>query len=162
MRWWPALRSVLIGVVLTAQWIDALPLPALRKRDLEHPIAQDEIKRWSGVIQGLGIDVTEESLVAGALHVGSAAIAFRRLTMAPIRPLKRWTGTGQSWGLFAYPDPYAGRLVVSARTADEPWQGLFSAPGSAADREPRRTHIHHLGSAQSNGMANRVQLLDDL
>ena len=132
MRIWPVIRAVLISIVLLGQWIDALPLPELRKKDLQYPVAQDEIQRWTGVLNSLGMELTEEEVVAGALEVGRIAIKFRQITMAPIRPLKRVTGTGQSWGLFAYPDPYAGRLVVEVRQGKGEWVRRFSAPGVLA------------------------------
>ena len=126
---------MLIGIVLLSQWLDALPLPELRKKDLQYPVAQDEITRWTGVINSLGVAVTEEEVVTLALEMGRIAIAFRQHTMAPLRPLKRLTGTGQSWGLFAYPDPYAGRLVVDVREGKGEWVTRFSAPGTiGADR----------------------------
>ena len=130
MRPWPATRALLISVVLLGQWIDALPLPELRRRDLDHPIAQDEVKQWTGVLNDLGMELTTEETIEGALVVGALAIDFRKFTMAPLRPIKKLTGTGQSWGLFAYPDPYAGRLVIDVREEKEEWQTLFSAPGS--------------------------------
>ncbi|MDG1480189.1 MAG: hypothetical protein P8R54_11395 [Myxococcota bacterium] len=133
LRTWPAVRALLISVVLVAQWVDALPLPELRARDLQHPIAQDEVTRWTTLLNDLGVSLTEEELVARALVVGEGATRFRRASMAPLRPLKRLTGTGQSWGLFAYPDPYAGRLVIEAREKNGAWQVLFSAPGSSSD-----------------------------
>ena len=139
MRSWPAVRSVLIGIVLLSQWIDALPLPELRKKDLQYPVAQDEIQRWTGVLNSLGVALTEEEVVELALEMGQIAISFRKLTMAPLRPLKRVTGTGQSWGLFAYPDPYAGRLVVDVREGRGEWVTRFSAPGAiGADRLSQR------------------------
>ena len=133
MRPWPVIRALLIGILLMGQWIDALPLPVLREQDLKYPIAQNEITRWTAMLNSLGADLTEEEAVAGALKVGEAAIQFRKISMAPIRPIKRWTGTGQSWGLFAYPDPFAGRLVIRARPEEGDWQTLFSAPGSRLD-----------------------------
>ncbi len=133
LRTWPAVRALLISVVLVGQWVDALPLPELRARDLEHPIAQDEVTRWTTLLNDLGVSLTEEELVAQALVVGEAATRFRRASMAPLRPIKKLTGTGQSWGLFAYPDPYAGRLVIEAREKKGEWQVLFSAPGSGRD-----------------------------
>lgn len=139
MRAWPVIRAVLISTVLLGQWIDAMPLPELRKRDLQYPVAQDEIRRWTGVLNSLGMTLTEEEAVDGALEVGRIAIKFRQITMAPIRPLKRVTGTGQSWGLFAYPDPYAGRLVVDVREGKGEWVTLFSAPGTiGGDRISQR------------------------
>lgn len=48
--------------------------------------------------------------------------------MRPWYPFRRETGTGQSWGLFAFPEPHAGRLVVSGRAEGGAWEELFAAP----------------------------------
>ena len=137
LRAWPTVRALLISVVLLGQWVDALPLPELRARDLQHPIAQDEVTRWTTLLNDLGMSLTEEEVIARALVVGEGATRFRKASMAPLRPIKRLTGTGQSWGLFAYPDPYAGRLVIEAREKKGEWQVLFSAPGSSGDELSR-------------------------
>lgn len=152
MRAWPAIRALLISVVLLAQWIDALPLPELRERDLRHPIAQDEVTRWTALLNDLGMSLTEEEAIERALVVGAAATRFRQVTMAPLKPIKKLTGTGQSWGLFAYPDPYAGRLVIEARAIKGEWQVLFSAPGTSSDRFSRRMRYRRVrGIYDDNG-----------
>ncbi|MFT4978084.1 MAG: hypothetical protein ACI8S6_003992 [Myxococcota bacterium] len=130
-RLWPALRASLLAVVIGAEWLDALPLPTLRPGHLNQPIAQAELSRWTEALNGLGVSVTKDELTAAGLEVGAAAVDFQKASMAPLRPLKKLTQTGQSWGLFAYPDPFAGRLIVEV-WIDGEWQSRFRAPG--ADR----------------------------
>jgi hypothetical protein len=152
MRPWPAIRALLISVVLLGQWIDALPLPELRENDLKHPLARDEVTRWTGVLNSLGLSLTEDEAIDGALAVGAAATRFRTIAMAPLRPIKRLTGTGQSWGLFAYPDPYAGRLVIEAREKGGEWRTLFSAPGASTDALSRKLRYRRVrGIYDDNG-----------
>lgn len=125
---WAYLRAGLIALVLLAQWADAMPLPELKKRDLDNPIAQDELKRWQGVLASVGVELTTEELAEGGLEVGAAMRKGRRAVLAPWAPFRRITGTGQGWGLFAYPDPYAGRLVVAERVQDAGWETFYTAP----------------------------------
>lgn len=133
LRPWPVLRAVLIAMVLLVHGTKALPWPDVRERDLDYGVAQDELDRWSGLLGDLGLTIPPQELAARVISVGRASSAAQRLLHGPFRPLLRVTGTGQAWGLFAYPDPYAGRLVVSAREAGAdgrpgPWQERYRAP----------------------------------
>lgn len=125
---WAYVRAALIALVLLAQWADAMPLPELKKRDLDNPIAQDELRRWQGVLAGLGVELTTEELAQWGLDVGQSMRKGRRAVLSPWAPFRRITGTGQGWGLFAYPDPYAGRLVVAERLQDGAWETFYTAP----------------------------------
>jgi len=131
LRPWPVVRALLVGAVIAVEWLDALPLPTLRPSHLKQPIAQAELARWTQLLNDLGVSVSEEELAERGLAVGEASIAFQKTAMAPFRPLKRLTQTGQSWGLFAYPDPFAGRLIVEAEVDGE-WQPRFRAPERGA------------------------------
>ncbi len=119
---------MLVTGVLFAQCADALPMPALSKADLRHPVAQQELARWTARLQGWGMQVTEDGLAAWGLSVGQGAQTLQRALLSPTRSFRRATGTGQSWGLFAFPEPRAGRLEVRARRAGGAWQPLFVAP----------------------------------
>ncbi len=125
---WPLLRGLLILFVIVVHGLDALPLPELREQHLRTKVAQEELRRWTSLLQGVGLDVSQEEIAAFSLSVGGGAIRFRKAVMGPFRPVKRWTGTGQSWGLFAFPDPYPGRLVLSGRPADGEWVEVYRAP----------------------------------
>jgi len=131
---WPAWRAVLITVVLFAECVDALPLPVLDESDLEHQVAYDEIRRWRSALSVVGVSLTEEEMIALGLSVGATSISFRRWSMAPIRPFNRVFGIGQAWGLFAYPDPYAGRLTVEVSESDGQWREFFRAPDEGTQR----------------------------
>lgn len=128
-RAWPVVRALLLTAVVAVEWLDALPLPTLRPYHLNQPIAKAELARWTAVLNGAGVEITQDELAERGLAVGGAAVSFRQWSMGPFRPLKKLTQTGQSWGLFAYPDPFAGRLIVESDTG-EGWQERFRAPGS--------------------------------
>jgi hypothetical protein len=121
-------RAGLISVVLFGQLADAIPLPTLSKRDLRHPVAQQEATRWTQRLNDWGVEITRDELIDRGLAVGNAANGFRKAVLRPWYPLRRATGTGQSWGLFAFPEPHAGRLVVRGRALEGDWETLFSAP----------------------------------
>jgi len=121
-------RAGLISIVLFAQLADALPLPTLSKRDLRHPVAQQEVKRWTRRLNDWGVEITRAEVIERGLAMGNGANGFRKAVLRPWYPLRRVTGTGQSWGLFAFPEPHAGRLVVRGRAVDGDWETLFSAP----------------------------------
>jgi len=133
MSGWPQIRAGLIAVVLLIQFLDAVPLPELKESNLKQPLAQDELDRWTEVVNDLGLDWSREELTARALAVGGVAVSFRKAVMAPWKPFLRFTGTGQSWGLFAYPDPYAGRLIIRSRDAKGDWTEHFRAPAEGDD-----------------------------
>ena len=115
------LRAAAIGLVLLAQALDATPLPELRESHLRNPVAWDEIERWSGLLTDAGLPTSPEELLQFGLGLGEGSRAFRKHLLRPWWPFRRLTGTGQSWGLFAYPDPYAGRLTVNGRAAGQPF-----------------------------------------
>ena len=130
---WAWVRACLITGVLTLQLLDAIPLPELRRHHLANPVAKQELKRWSGILTELGHPTSPEQLAEVGLDIGQLAGTFRKKVLKPWHPLRRLTGTGQSWGLFAYPEPASGRLVVDG-IGPGGTQTLYSAPGGKGDR----------------------------
>lgn len=110
-----------------------LPWPDVSARDLQYGVAQDNLEAGAALLTRLGRPTTKEALAEQVLAVGRASTATQRWLYGPVAPLLRRTGTGQSWGLFAYPDPYAGRLVVSSRGEGEAWSLRYRAPGEGVD-----------------------------
>jgi hypothetical protein len=141
---WPAIRAGLIALVLVVEWVDAVPLPELRPRDLVHPVAQAELDRWVSMLASVGIVRTRDEVAEVGLAVGEVAIGFRKGALAPFKPLKRITGTGQAWGLFAYPDPASGRLVIRGRGEGEEWELLAKLPGEGDPAQVRRLQYRRL------------------
>lgn len=129
---WAWARAGLVTLVLLLQILDAIPLPELRKHHLANPVAQEELVRWSELLTDLGRPTTPEQLAETGLDLGSLAGTFRKVVLKPWHPLRRMTGTGQSWGLFAYPEPASGRLVVDGIGPDGT-ETLYSAPGGKGD-----------------------------
>ena len=90
-------------------------------------MAIEELERWVGLLADLGIETTRGELVDHILDSGGRLVGLRKAALAPLQPVFRATGTGQGWGLFAYPDSYPDRLVVEGRTADSTWAPLYVA-----------------------------------
>ena len=124
---WPVFRGLLIAGVLFVQVLDAIPLPEVRPGHLRTDIARQEIQRWRSVLSHIGIDVTQQQMRDFALMLGEKSGNYRRAVVKPTKPFRRVTGTGQAWGLFAYPDHVAGRLVISGQVSGT-WSTLYSAP----------------------------------
>jgi hypothetical protein len=126
------LRAGLIAVVLLLQLLDAVPLPELRAKHLANPVAKAELKQWSEVLHAVGVTVTPTELGEIGLRMGSVAGTFRKTALRPWHPFRQLTGTGQSWGLFAYPEPATGRLVLDGRSAVGT-ETFYRAPGGKND-----------------------------
>ncbi len=126
---WPVLRAALIAAVLLLHLSLAAPWPDLGASDLRYDLAADELERWTGVLSSLGVSTTPDQLADDVVALGRWSKRTQKALHGPARPLLRLTGTGQAWGLFAFPDPYPGRLVVMGRSADGGrWQTLYRAP----------------------------------
>ncbi len=126
---WDTLRAGLIALVLLVHGSKILPWPDVGRSDLAYGVAQDNLAQGAALLTRLGRPTTVEELAQDVLAVGRASGAAQRWLYGPFQPLLKRTGTGQSWGLFAYPDPYAGRLVVSSRVEGGGWEERYRAPG---------------------------------
>ena len=124
---WDHLRAVLLAGLLLVQAADAIPLPELKPRHLAHPVAKVELRRWARILSDMGRPTSPEEVREFGLWMGGLTTLFRKAVLGPWRPLRTFTGTGQSWGLFAYPEPQAGRLIVEGRREGEPFVPVFRA-----------------------------------
>lgn len=137
MRWlrermsspnWPRWRAGLIALVVLVHSCAALPMPRpIRAEDARTPTAQEEIDRWRGILSSLGYDASEEELLELVNGIGSACAEVKSTVMAPFRPVLRFTGTGQAWALFAYPDRFPNRLNVEIRGPEDEWRTVYAA-----------------------------------
>lgn len=121
----PRLRAALITVLLLTQGMVALPLPrSVKREDFDQPVAREELQKWVDVAGGVGVQITREELADRFTAYGSSLGAMRKSMIAPMKPWLRLTGTGQSWGLFTYPDTFPHKLVIEARTGGS-WETLY-------------------------------------
>jgi len=134
---WPALRAVLITLVLFFTGVEALPLPMLSKRHMNRAMAKEEVDRWVEILGAAGIDTTRAELVQSTIATSRRSVAFRRRLTAPFREVEKIFGGGQAWGLFTFADPYPGRLVIEATRGGNAWFPLYRDPISDGSRLAR-------------------------
>lgn len=127
----PSLRShlragALALVIGIHMWV-ALPLKTeVTPRSLANPVAQEELQHWAERLNGWGMEITADELQTRVIEHGATVGGFRAATLKPLRPALRITGTGQSWGLFTYPNTYPHRLDVTV-LGDQGWQLIYRA-----------------------------------
>ncbi len=120
------LRAVLLAAVVVGHGLAALPAPRkVSRAQFDHPVAVEELARWVGVLARVGVETTPEALEDGLVRWGGGVADVRRAALAPAKPLFRWTGTGQGWGLFAFPDSFPDALSVDGRGAGGTWTPLY-------------------------------------
>lgn len=124
---WTHVRAALLLVVIVVQLLAAAPLPrSVKRSSFEEPVAREELGQISQVLSRIGITASHDQLADLFTATGTPMAALRGTVMAPFKEPLRWTGTGQSWGLFTYPDTFPHRLVVDARPADGAWRTLYA------------------------------------
>jgi hypothetical protein len=95
---WPAVRALLIGVVLFVGLVAGLPIPS--------PRVQAEMSPWL------------RTLVSGVVSVQAAVLA-------PFAPVQREFALVQRWQLFAGANTERYRIWIEARAARGRWQLLY-------------------------------------
>ncbi len=107
---------------------------AVTARDFQNPVSQDEVEAWRDRLAAVGVDLSvdrlKELVILWTGRIGNTHKALK----APFRPMMRWTGTNQGWGLFANPDTHPTRLEIRGRTATSaPWQPVYLQLDPEAD-----------------------------
>ena len=117
---WPQIRAAILAVVIAINLVVAVPWgPRITERSLAKPIAQDEIRNWLGFLHSLGVDMSQEDFEGWVIWASNAIADVDQTLQAPIKPIKRITGTGQAWALFATPDSRPASLEISGRQGDD-------------------------------------------
>jgi hypothetical protein len=125
---WPAVRAAGIAAVLFVHGLATLPLPhSMRRASFDEPVAQEELSAQARLLRRIGVNVTTEELVDVMFRSGTAWVSVYNAVLKPVEPAFRITGTGQSWGLFTYPDTFPHQLIVEVRSSKSgPWATLFA------------------------------------
>ncbi len=131
---WPRIRGVLITLVLFFATIEALPVPSLKRRHLKYAMAQEELQRWTGILDRFGVEVTDKELAEHVLTASKRSLGFRWKIIGPYRKLERKFKMGQAWGMFAFTDNRPGRLIVEVSSDGEHWVDVIRAPDSDGSR----------------------------
>ena len=126
-------RAALIAGVLLFYGVVAVPAPrTVSARTFENPVAVEEIARWTEILAAVGLPLTGDELTDRVVTVGNVFGKAKAAIVDPARPFLRLTGTGQSWGLFTYPDTFPHKLVVEAR-AGHAWRVVYAGLDDDAD-----------------------------
>lgn len=122
-------RAALIALVLLVHGVCVLPVPAnISPKAFDNATGREELRRWSGLLAHVGIEVEPKALGDGVLERGQVFADAKKAFLKPFRPVLRATGTGQAWGLFTYPVTHPNRLHISWRPSDDaPWILLYRA-----------------------------------
>jgi hypothetical protein len=116
-----SLRAALIGYFVFFNVLAALPtLGTPSAERLQRPFEQDELRRWAGLFDSLGVPVTTERLAQFYLAISSGLVEARAIALWPIEGWLSLTRTSQVWRLFGTPDEVRNVLRISAYTADQP------------------------------------------
>ncbi len=136
------LRAALLAGVIGCHGLAAVPSPSSLSRDqFRHPVAIEELDNWVELFGAAGVATSRKELIDHLVETGGRAVGVRKAVLAPLQPVFRATGTGQGWGLFAFPDSYPDRLIVEGRRVHEPWEPLYTALHPEQDfLSPQLTH----------------------
>ncbi len=125
---WRDVRAALLLTVLVGMGVDASPLArSAHRKDFDTMMASDEFQRVSRLLGTIGVEATAGEVADTGFRWASGGAAIRRFLLAPLKPAERWTGTGQNWGLFSYPDRFPKRLVIESRGKGKDWTRLYAA-----------------------------------
>jgi len=117
---WARLRAALIAVVVGVHGVAVLPVPhVVRPHELDDPVAQAEVQRWSERLTAVGYDLPPDELGRQVMAWSSWLGRAHRRALSPVRPWFQLTGTGQGWALFANPDTHPSRMEVSVVRSGE-------------------------------------------
>lgn len=118
-------RAGFIALVLAVHGLAAAPLPhVVTRRDLESPVAAEEVDRWAQRLTALGYTISPQELGEKVISITGLIGGTHRALLRPFRPMFRYTGTGQGWGLFANPDIFPSRLEIRAQRGGD-WQTVY-------------------------------------
>jgi len=120
------LRSVLLAMVIFIGFVDALPLNTAPSRfNLREPAVHDELQRIADGLTAMGrptsVDEVEDRVFVDARRYLTARSFF----LKPFKGLRRFTGTGQAWGFFGYPETYPYWIVVEGKVDGGEWEMLY-------------------------------------
>ncbi|MBX3250968.1 MAG: hypothetical protein KF901_27575 [Myxococcales bacterium] len=117
---WADLRAALLLFVLGVSAIQGCPVPRVQPHQVDRPIGQRELARWSRI---LGVPAPE--LRERVLDVSAEASRALDTLGAPFAPFYERTLTTQRWSLFPLADPDPWWMHVEGRRVGGPWELLY-------------------------------------
>jgi len=115
---WAKLRATVITYFVLFSVLAAVPsLGTPSAERLERPFEREEMRRWTGLFQALGVEMDPERLGRIYLSLSSAVAQSHAVALWPIDWWFSLTQTGQNWRLFATPDASVSALRISAQSS---------------------------------------------
>lgn len=109
-------RAGLIFLLLLVHGVFAMPwFHEIKAESLKRPEAIEELKQWRNLTTLLGFETEEDEFNQRLMRTSKLLAAPHKRLKTSLRPLLKWTGTGQGWGLFVSPDTYPHRLIVEGQ-----------------------------------------------
>lgn len=120
------IRAILIAFHLCAITLKACPAPegAMAKQDWAHPTVQAEFKQWTAVLNGSGLNISQNELEEHLWSLATQITNVRNLTLSPFRKYYRYLGADQNWRLFVAPHMFPSRLEIDVQL-DEEWTPIY-------------------------------------
>lgn len=117
---WADLRAALLLFVVAVSAIQGCPVPRVQPHQLDRPIGQRELARWSRML-----GVPPDELREEVLGVSASASGVVDRIGAPFVPFFVLSHTTQRWSLFPIADPDPWWMHVEGRPRDGAWQLLY-------------------------------------
>ncbi|MCB9797051.1 MAG: hypothetical protein H6741_30570 [Alphaproteobacteria bacterium] len=116
-------RAAVLAAAIFVSFLDALPLTSAPKlMHLREPAVAEQLRHWAEV---LGRDQDYPTFEQDVLRLGGVFANSRKGVLKPFRPFNRYTGTGQAWGFFAWPETYPYWIKVEGRPRGGDWELLY-------------------------------------
>lgn len=122
----PRLRAILIALHLCAIILKACPAPegAMAKQDWAHPTVQAEFRQWTTVLNGAGLNITQQELEEELWYLATQITTIRNATLFPFRQYYRYVGSDQNWRLFVAPHMFPSQLEIDVEI-NENWTPIY-------------------------------------
>ena len=116
---WRTARAALVLLLLAVNCVHGCPVPVIHRRNVERPLGQRELERWSGILGSVGVDVPPGELGERAIAFSEEVQRVRGQLVRPVHPLFDAVGVDQRWSLFPVADPEPWWMHVEARRKGE-------------------------------------------
>ncbi len=124
---WPAIRAALITAVILSHGLVSIPWgPRITAESLAKPGPQEEVSRWMDLVRALHLPIDRPTFEQLVIDGSDLIITWDRWLTSPIKPVLRFTQTGQAWALFATPDSHPHAIHIAGRAeSDDEWELLY-------------------------------------
>lgn len=124
------LRAAALAVAIFVSFLDALPLSSPpRLMHLREPAVAEQLQYWAGALGREDYPAFEQDVLRSTRAFAEA----RQAVLQPTATFRRYTGTGQAWGFFAWPETFPYWIMVEGRVDGGDWELLYEPLNPDAD-----------------------------